>query len=40
VTTSTAAPPTFVRSDYVVVGGGSVAVVLAGVAHYVDARAG
>jgi len=36
VTTSTAAPPTFVRSDYVVVGGGSVAVVLAGVAHYVD----
>jgi Ca2+:H+ antiporter len=26
--------PTFVRSDYVVVGGGAVAVVLAGLAHY------
>src|SRR5215207_7730597 len=31
---ATTASPTFVRSDYVVVGGGAVAVVLAGVAHY------
>lgn len=28
--------PTFVRSDYVVVGGGALMVVLAGVAHYAD----
>ena len=31
---ATTASPTFVRSDYVVLGGGAVAVVLAGVAHY------
>src|SRR4051812_26109667 len=28
--------PTFVRSDFIVIGGGAVAVVLAGLAHYLD----
>lgn len=32
----TAVEPTFIRSDYVVLGGGAGAVVLAGVAHYAD----
>ncbi|MEP9384101.1 calcium/proton exchanger [Nocardioides sp. KR10-350] len=33
---SDAAAPTLIRSDYVVLGGGLVAVVLAGLAHYLD----
>ena len=35
-TAATSPAPTFVRSDYVVLGGGGAAVVLAGLAHYLD----
>lgn len=36
MTTQTASGPTFVRSDYLLLGGGAVVIVLAGMAHYLE----